>query len=105
MEKDLEYFKRFGGVSIVENSNHGLKRDLKFMQYISRSQGINVIAGTGHYIAAMQDFSTLAKSIEELSDLYRSELVDGDADGIKCGFIGEVGSGWPLHGNYLNLQI
>lgn len=97
VKEDLEQYKHFGGVSIVENTSHGLKRDLKFMQDVSRSSGVNVIAGTGHYLAMVQDPSSLSMKFEEMCELYRKDLVEGE-QGIKCGFIGEVGSVWPIHG-------
>jgi len=45
--EDVEIFKKSGGGTIVENSNHGLQRNIPLMKEISKSTGINVIAGTG----------------------------------------------------------
>jgi len=45
--KDVELFKEAGGGTIVDNSSHGLKRDIFLMKNISQSLGVNVIAGTG----------------------------------------------------------
>lgn len=45
--KDVELFKEAGGGTIVENSSHGLKRDISFMKKVSQLTGVNVIAGTG----------------------------------------------------------
>lgn len=45
--KDVELFKESGGGTIVENSSHGLKRDISLMKSVSQSLGVNVIAGTG----------------------------------------------------------
>lgn len=95
IEADLKYFTQFGGISIAENTSHGLKRDLAFMKRVSESTGVNVIAGTGHYVGLVQDPSTLAMTTEAMCELYRKDLAEGE-DGIKCGFIGEVGSGWPV---------
>lgn len=47
VHKDVELFKEAGGGSIVENSSHGLRRDISLMKNVSRSTGVNVIAGTG----------------------------------------------------------
>jgi len=46
---DVKLFKEAGGGTIVENSNHGLQRDIILMRNISQSMGINVIAGTGMF--------------------------------------------------------
>ncbi|PSN56987.1 Phosphotriesterase-related protein [Blattella germanica] len=96
---DLMLFKQFGGGAIVENSNHGLERDAKFLKEVSQKTGIHVIAGTGHYISLVQPPSVLSQSKEAMYDLIMTELTTGcvDQPDVKCGFIGEVGSGWPLH--------
>jgi hypothetical protein len=54
----------------------------------------------GHYISFVQPQSVLALSQEDMCDLMLEELTTGcvDQPDVKCGFIGEVGSGWPLHG-------
>lgn len=97
VKDDLDKFKQFGGISIVENTSHGLKRDLRFMREVSESSGVHVIAGTGHYLAMVQEPATLSLSLEEMCEMYRKDLSEGE-EGIKCGFIGEVGSVWPIHG-------
>lgn len=96
VQEDLGLYKSFGGISVVENTSHGLKRDLRFMKTVSELTGVHVIAGTGHYIEKVQEPHTLDMSLEELCDLYRKDLLEGGEDGIKCGFIGEVGSVWPV---------
>lgn len=104
---DLKIFKEFGGGTIVENSCHGLKRNLGLMQELSRETGVHVIAGTGHYVEMCQLSDVTNLTVENLYDLYRSEIQVGCQltsnekdvkDLIKCGFIGEVGSVWPITG-------
>lgn len=93
---DLQYYKSIGGLSIAENTSHGLKRDLPFMRKVSELTGVNVIAGTGHYCEMVQDPSTKSLTHEQLCEMYLKDLQEGDEEGIKCGFIGEVGSVWPI---------
>uniref|UniRef100_A0A1A9WQ53 Phosphotriesterase-related protein n=1 Tax=Glossina brevipalpis TaxID=37001 RepID=A0A1A9WQ53_9MUSC len=99
--KDLELYKRFGGSSIVENTSHGLNRNLEFMVEASKKTGVNIIAGTGHYVHELQNSEHMKMSVEQMTDLYSKEIITGiEIDGIgmiKCGFIGEVGSVYPLH--------
>lgn len=45
--EDLRILRYFGGGTIVENSSHGLKRDILLMRTLSEKTGINIIAGTG----------------------------------------------------------
>ncbi|XP_011635599.1 phosphotriesterase-related protein isoform X1 [Pogonomyrmex barbatus] len=96
--KDMELFKEAGGGTIVENSSHGLKRDISLMRNVSRSMGINVIAGTGFYVASTQEASVLAMTKEEMYNLMCQELEEGcvECSHVKAGFIGEVGSNWPI---------
>ncbi|EZA62026.1 hypothetical protein DMN91_008164 [Ooceraea biroi] len=96
--EDVEIFKKSGGGTIVENSNHGLQRDIFLMKAVSESTGINVIAGTGYYVASTQSASTLSTSKEEMYNLMYKELQTGceECPDVKAGFIGEVGSTWPI---------
>lgn len=75
--EDLKLYKEFGGTSIVENTTHGLNRDLHFMYRVAEHCGINVIAGTGHYIAKVQDEKNLKMSVEEMVHLYTNEMING----------------------------
>lgn len=103
VKKDIKLYKRLNGGTIVENSCHGLNRNLELMYEISKDCGINVIAGTGHYVQAVQCQSTLKLRVEEMTDLYTKDIITGCEINngkkiVKCGFIGEVGSSWPITG-------
>ncbi|XP_058444801.1 phosphotriesterase-related protein [Malaya genurostris] len=102
--KDVISYKKFGGCTIVENTSHGLNRNLKVMLDISEASGVNIIAGTGHYVHGVQPDSVLNMTIEEMSDLYTKDILFGTAVerpgktsvNVNCGIIGEVGSSWPI---------
>lgn len=47
---DVKIFKQHGGGTIVENTNHGIKRNIPFMKKISQETGVHIIAGTGNII-------------------------------------------------------
>ncbi|XP_037954000.1 phosphotriesterase-related protein-like [Teleopsis dalmanni] len=100
-KKDVALYKQFGGGTIVENSSHGLKRNLDFMVDVSKSTGVHIIAGTGHYIHDVQDKKDTSLTVEQMTDIYSKEIINGvEVDGVgmvKCGFIGEVGSTYPIH--------
>lgn len=97
---DLRLFKQWCGCNctIFENTTHGIHRDLEFCREAANRTGVNVVAGTGHYLESTQHASDLTLSLEALSDLYTKELVAGvdvsmsqnGSDIIKAGFIGEV---------------
>lgn len=106
--EDLGLFKKWGGGTIVENTSHGLKRDLKFYREMALRSGVNIVAGTGHYLELTQSQSARSMSLETMINLYTNELttgIDVNNDGkdfIKCGIIGEVGSVWPITGNFIH---
>jgi phosphotriesterase-related protein len=105
--EDVKLFKEFGGQTIVENTTHGLKRDLKLMYEIAKETGVNVVAGTGHYVKLVQENQNLNLSVEEMVQIYTKELIGGidvnigdEIVNIKCGFIGEIGSAYPISGQF-----
>jgi len=54
-------------------------------------------------VEAVQHQSELRKSEEKLSEMILGDMTLGcleDAS-VKCGFIGEVGSSWPITGWFL----
>ncbi|XP_076229012.1 phosphotriesterase-related protein [Nomia melanderi] len=96
--EDVKFYHEFGGGTIVENSNHGLKRNIPLMKKISKETGVNLIAGTGYYVAATQSESDLALSKEKMYNVMLKEMTVGcvECPDVKTGFIGEVGSTWPI---------
>nr|XP_012217668.1 PREDICTED: LOW QUALITY PROTEIN: phosphotriesterase-related protein-like [Linepithema humile] len=93
------------GQTIVENSNYGLRCFNIWDQYVNVSieEEINIILGTGYYVAQTQVASTLNMSKESMYNVMCTELKNGIVNRghyqikIKAGFIGEVGSSWPIH--------
>ena len=96
--EDVKFFREFGGGTIVENSNHGLKRDISLMKRVSNETGVNVITGTGYYVAATQSASDLSLSTEDMYNVMLKEMTIGcdECPDVRTGFIGEVGSTWPI---------
>ncbi|EEB10015.1 conserved hypothetical protein [Pediculus humanus corporis] len=95
---DLKIYKRLGGSLIVENTNHGINRNVEYLKYVSEQTGIHVVSGTGFYLESVQSNSTLNKNIEELCDVMIEDLIKGcpEMDDVKCGMIGEVASNYPI---------
>lgn len=86
----------------MENTTVGIERDIAFYQKVSKISQVHVVAGTGHYIADLQTDNNLRNSIEDTYNHMMQELTDGfsEAPGTKAGFMGEIGSVWPLRGEY-----
>ena len=96
---ELQNFHSIGGGSIVECTTHGITRKAQFLHDASLLTGVNIIAGTGYYVAASQDSKLFVESIENLAKVMRIEQLEGciEAPKIKCGLIGEIGCSYPIH--------
>jgi len=98
--KEAIHFKLAGGNSIVELSNIGLGRDPAALARISRATGLNVIMGSGYYLAVSHGPEMDAKTEEEITDeIVRDIMVGVGNSGIRSGIIGEIGCSWPLADN------
>jgi len=98
--KEASHFKLAGGNSIVELSNIGLGRDPAALARISRATGLNVIMGSGYYLAVSHGPEMDAKTEEEITDeIVRDIMVGAGNSGMRSGIIGEIGCSWPLADN------
>lgn len=98
--KEAMRFKLAGGDSIVELSNIGLGRDPAALARISRATGLNVIMGSGYYLAVSHGPEMDAKTEDEITDeIVRDITVGVGTSGIRSGIIGEIGCSWPLVDN------
>jgi phosphotriesterase-related protein len=53
---DMNLYKKFGGSSLVENTSHGLQRNLLFTKEVSQKSGVHLIAGTGNGLTEIYVF-------------------------------------------------
>lgn len=98
--KEAIHFKLAGGNSIAELSNIGLGRDPAALARISRATGLNVIMGSGYYLAVSHGPEMDTKTEEEITDeIVRDIMVGAGNSGIRSGIIGEIGCSWPLADN------
>ena len=93
-------FKNAGGRTFVDPTNRSLARNPRALERIARETGLNIIMGSGYYVAAahppdMDACPTDAITREIVGDL----TVGADGTGIRAGFIGEIGTTWPWTDN------
>ena len=87
--KELERYRRFGGISLVDMSNRGLGRDPEALARISRATGLNIIMGSGFYL---EPGWPEGLNEDAMVESILTDLRDGaDGTGIKSGLIGEIG--------------
>ncbi|XP_017281429.1 phosphotriesterase-related protein [Kryptolebias marmoratus] len=94
---ELLAFKKAGGGTIVENTTTGIDRDLPALRQLAKDTGVHIIAGAGFYVDCTHTEATKKMSVEKLTDIIVSEVLHGaDGTDIRCGVIGEIGTGWPI---------
>jgi phosphotriesterase-related protein len=93
-------FKKAGGNTIVDVTNVGIGRDPLALARISRATGLNIIMGSGHYLAGSHPKDLAEKSEEEIAEEIVRDITEG-AQGttIRAGLIGEIGCSYPMHQN------
>lgn len=95
--KELMLFKLAGGQTLVECTAIDVGRDPMALVRISRATGVNIIMGTGYYIAASHGRWVDGKTEEQITEKLVSDITHGaEEDFIRSGFIGELGCSWPL---------
>lgn len=102
IDDELKFFKRNGGSSMVEVTTFGT--DLAKLAEFSRKSGVNIIGSTGFYVHQAFSESIRSKSIENLYETMKNELISG-VNGIRPGVIGELGSCWPIDSFEKNVLI
>ncbi|TNN67480.1 Phosphotriesterase-related protein [Liparis tanakae] len=97
VQDELLAFREAGGGAVVENTTAGIDRDLPTLKRLSENTGVHVIAGAGYYVDCTHTEATKRASVEELTDVIVGEVLRGaDGTDIRCGVIGEIGTGWPI---------
>jgi phosphotriesterase-related protein len=95
--EELSHFALAGGQSVVEMSNIGLGRDPMALTRISRATGLNILMGSGYYLACSLPAYFDDLSVDDITQEIVRDITDGaGSSGVKAGYIGEIGGSWPL---------
>jgi len=88
---ELTHFKRAGGGAVVDMTNNGIGRDPMALARISRATGLNIVMGSGYYLAMSMPQGFETKTEEEVTQEIVSDINVGVAEtGIRAGLIGEI---------------
>ncbi|KAK7945478.1 hypothetical protein WMY93_001206 [Mugilogobius chulae] len=94
---ELRVYKQAGGGAIVENTTTGIDRDMPKLKQLAQDTGVHIVAGAGYYVDCTHSEATKRMTVEQLTDVIVSEVLSGaDGTDIRCGVIGEIGTGWPI---------
>ena len=93
-------FKHAGGQTLVDPTNRGLARDPLALARIARATELNIIMGSGYYVAAAHPPDMDARTVDAIAREIVTDLTVGVGDsGVRAGFIGEIGTTWPWTDN------
>ena len=91
--KEVEYFKKCGGNTIIDCTLDEIGRDPLALKEVSLRTGVNIIVGCGHYYYKAHYPYVKDATVNELADEMRKDILVGIGDtGIKAGVIGEIGT-------------
>jgi len=84
----------------VDPTNRGLARDPLALARIARATGLNIIMGSGYYVAAAHPADMDRRTADDIARELVTDLTAGvDGTGVRAGFIGEIGTTWPWTDN------
>lgn len=90
--REVGRFKAAGGGTILDPTCIGIGRDVLAQRRVSMETGVNVIAGTGYYVAHGRPPEVAGMSADEVADVIVRDVAIGIGEtGIHSGFIGEIG--------------
>jgi phosphotriesterase-related protein len=93
-------FKYAGGQTFVDPTNRGLARDPLALARVARATGLNIIMGSGYYVAASHPPDMDGRTADDIARELVTDLTVGvDGTGVRAGFIGEIGTTWPWTDN------
>ena len=92
---EVDAFKRVGGQTIVDVTTEGLGPSPGSLVRIAQATGVNIVASTGVYVHASHSAWVHESTTTELAQRMVDEIHVPDADGVRRGFIGEIGADGP----------
>ena len=95
---EVSEFRDWGGSTIVDVTNLGIRRDPHGLYRISNATGLNIVMGSSWYVEASYPEGMEERTAEDLADeIVRDITVGVGPQRIRSGVIGEVGvAGDPL---------
>jgi phosphotriesterase-related protein len=97
---ELGLYRLAGGRTLVDPTNRGLARDPLALARLACATGLNIIMGSGYYVAASHPRDMDAKTVDGIAREIVADLIVGVEDtGVRAGFIGEIGTTWPWTAN------
>jgi len=88
---ELTHFRRAGGNTVVDMTNNGIGRDPMSLARISQATDLNIVMGSGYYLAKSMSPLFESQTEEEITEEIVRDITIGVGNtGIKAGVIGEI---------------
>lgn len=99
-------FRYYGGSTLVDLTNIGIRRDPHALLRVSNATGLNVVMGSSWYIKDLYPPNMDELTITDLEETIKRDITIGVGNsGIRSGIIGEVGiQGEPLTTNEIKVM-
>lgn len=92
--KELGYFTRQGGRTVVDPTCRGIGRNPEILRLIARDADVNIVMGAGYYLGTSLPDYFHGLSVEDIANQIVEEATIGtDGTDAKIGLIGEIGVG------------
>jgi phosphotriesterase-related protein len=99
-EAELLEFAKAGGSTVVEATSVGAGRDPLALQGISRTVGVNIVAGCGYFTFDTHPPGMDDKRVQDIKREMLEDITRGmNGTRIRAGVIGELGTSERLHPN------
>ena len=97
---EIRLFRHAGGTTVVDPTPVTLARDPLALARIARATGLNVVMGSGYYVAASHPPDMDGRSVDELAREMIDDISRGVGDtGVRAGLLGEIGTTYPWTAN------
>lgn len=95
---EAQRFRQAGGSTLVDCTVEGIGRNPDALVRTARQTGLNVVMGSGYYVAPTHPPVVSELSEERLAETMISDVRKGVGEAaIRAGLIGEIGISWPMH--------
>ena len=94
---EARMYREAGGQAIIDCTSVGLGRDPHAIAHIARATGLHIVMGCGYYVGPTHPPYVASMTEADITREIIHDVTEGAGDtGIRAGFIGEIGSSWPL---------
>lgn len=89
---EVRAFAEAGGRTVVDPTCRGIGRDPVALRRISAETGLNIVMGSGYYLASSMPEIVARLSVDDIADEIVAEALHGtDGTDARIGLIGEIG--------------